>query len=103
MRIVYKEGSRRSMSETAYEVRQAVAAAIALVEGKRGFRTHSETWWDCELVITIGHNIYTTNIHLQPSAKEEKARRNGNYHNGYAWFNDGAFWANFSRQKVEII
>ncbi len=102
MRTVYKEGSRKSMSETDAEVRQAVAAAIALVEGKGGFKTPYERWWDCELVITIGHNIYTTQIHLQPTERASKARF-GMCHDSYAIFSNGAFWANVSRQKIELI
>lgn len=64
MKIIYKSYMARPLKpfgEWDWEVREAVKTAIALVEGKNGFRTHSEIWRRCNLVITVGHNIYTTN------------------------------------------
>ena len=50
----------KPFGEWDWEVREAVKTALALVEGKNGFKTHSEIWRRCNLVITVGHNIYTT-------------------------------------------
>ncbi|MDR2935932.1 MAG: hypothetical protein LBU80_01115 [Rikenellaceae bacterium] len=102
MKIVYRAGNRQSFSEMNGEAQEAVKTAVALVEGKAGFKTHSEAWWDCELVVVMGHNIYTTSITILPTAAAMK-RRGNNWHNGSAYFCNGAFWANVSRQKVEII
>ena len=57
MKIIYKEGTRKTLAESTGEVRSAVATALELVEGKHGFRTPFEIWRNCKLVITIGHNI----------------------------------------------
>ena len=92
----------KSFSEWNSEVQDAVRKASELVEGKHGFKTYSETWRDCELIITIGHNIYTTSIEIRPSEKEIKHRR-GNWHNGYAYYCNGVFWASISKIQVELI
>lgn len=102
MEVIYREGSRKTLDESDDEVRDAVAAAIKLTEDKRGFRTIHEVWRDCQLIVTIGHNIYTTNIHIIPSNTEKKRRRD-RWHNGYAYFCNGVFWANWSRIRVELI
>lgn len=68
MKIIYKEGTRKTLAESTGEVRSAVATALELVEGKHGFRTPFEIWRNCKLVITIGHNIYTTFIEIRPPA-----------------------------------
>ena len=47
MKIIYKSYMARPLKpfgEWNWEVREAVKTAIALVEGKNGFRTHSEIW-----------------------------------------------------------
>jgi hypothetical protein len=65
MKIIYKSYMARPLKpfgEWDWEVREAVKTALALVEGKNGFKTHSEIWRRCNLVITVGHNIYTTSI-----------------------------------------
>lgn len=54
MKIIYKEGTRKTLAESTGEVRSAVATALELVEGKHGFRTPFEIWRNCKLVITIG-------------------------------------------------
>ena len=105
MKIIYTGFFLRPLkprSEWAWEVREAVDKALKLVEGKHGFRTHSEIWRDCELHITIGHNIYTTSIHIQPP-EMAIIRRRANWHNGFAYYSGGAFWANISKTKVELI
>ena len=66
MKIIYKEGTRKTLAESTGEVRSAVATALELVEGKHGFRTPFEIWRNCELVITIGYNIYTTSVEIRP-------------------------------------
>lgn len=102
MKIIYKEGTHKTLAESTGEARSAVAKALELVEGKHGFRTPFEIWHNCELVITIGHNIYTTSIEIRPPEMAYIERRS-NWHNGYAYYCDGAFWGNFSRTKVELI
>ena len=84
------------------EVQDAVRDALALIEGKHGFRTPFEIWRSCELIITIGHNIYTTSIEIRPP-EVTVIKRRSNWHNGYAYFCNGSFWANISRIKVELI
>ena len=102
MKIIYKEGNRKTLAESTGEVRSAVATALELVEGKHGFRTPFEIWRNCELVITIGHNIYTTSVEIRPPSMAYIKRRS-NWHNGYAYYCNGACWGNFSRTKVELI
>lgn len=70
--------------------------------GENGFRTHSEIWRRCNLVITVGHNIYTTSIEIRPP-EQDVIRRRSNWHNGYAYYCNGVFWANMSRVKVELV
>ena len=105
MKIIYKSYMARPLKpfgEWDWEVREAVKTALALVEGKNGFRTHSEIWRRCNLVITVGHNIYTTSIEIRPP-EQDVIRRRSNWHNGYAYYCNGVFWANMSRVKVELI
>jgi len=101
MEVIFLQGSRKHISETNFEARKAIQKAMELVENKRGFRTCTETWWDCKLVITLGHNIYTTSIQIEPDAKWQ--RRWNNWHNGHAYYCNGVFWANRSGFKVELI
>ena len=56
MKIIYKSYMARpaQIGEWDWEVREAVKTALALVEGKNGFKTHSEIWRRCNLVITVG-------------------------------------------------
>lgn len=84
------------------EARDAVEKALKLVEGKTGFKTHSEIWRNCELIVTVGHNIYTTSIEIRPPEKDVIKRRS-NWHNGHAYYCNGVFWANWSRMEVELI
>lgn len=102
MKIIYKAGNRKSVEEMDCEARDAVRKALELVEGKHGFKTHFEIWRDCELIITIGHNIYNTSIQICPP-EMAKIRRRANWHNGYAYYCNGVFWASVSRTKVELI
>ena len=75
MKIIYKEGTRKTLAESTEEVRSTVATALELVEGKHGFRTPFEIWHNCKLVITIGHNIYTTSIEIHPPVMAYIKRR----------------------------
>ena len=105
MKIIYKSYMARPLKpfgEWDWEVREAVKTALALVEGKNGFRTHSEIWRRCNLVITVGHNIYTTSIEIRPP-EQDVIRRRSNWHNGYAYYCNGVFWANMSRVRVELV
>jgi hypothetical protein len=105
MKIIYKGYFGKPLaprSEWHWEVSEAVDRALSLIEGRHGFRTPSEIWRDCELHITIGHNIYTTSIHIRPP-EMAKINRRANWHNGFAYYCNGAFWANISKTKVELI
>lgn len=102
MKIIYIEGSRKSFAEMDSETRDAVTKAIELVKDKTGFKTYHETWRNCCLEVRMGHNIYTTSIHICPP---EKALMDGRrkWHNGYAYFCNGVFWASISQIEVELI
>lgn len=102
MKVIYKAGSRRTFEEMDSEAQEAVKQATALIEGKTGFKTPFEIWRNCELIINMGHNIYTTSIEIRPPEKDIIKRRS-NWHNGYAYYCNGVFWANWSRIKVELI
>ena len=102
MKIIYKEGTRKTLAESTGEVRSAVATALELVEGKHGFRTPFEIWRNCELVITIGYNIYTTSVEIRPPAMAYIKRRS-NWHNRYAYYAAGAFRGNNDNGEVELI
>ncbi len=105
MKIIYEGYMGRPLnpiSEWDWEVREAVEKAVELVEGKHGFKTPFEIWRNCELRITVGHNIYATSIEIRPP-EMAVIRRKSNWHNGYAYFCNGVFWANISRIKVELI
>ena len=84
------------------EVQNAVHNAMTLVTGKHGFRTHFEIWRNCELIITIGHDMETTSIEIRPPEGTYLKRR-ANWYNGYAFFSEGAFWANRDKSTVELI
>lgn len=102
MKIIYESGSRELFSDMDDESQDAVKKAIELIEGKTGFKTYLETWRNCNLIIRMGHNIYTTSIIICPTEKEflNKYKR---WHNGHAYFCNGKFWANWSRIEVELI
>ena len=102
MKTIYREGNRKSFSDMDSEAQDAVNKALELTENKQGFKTHHETWKNCELIITMGHNIYTSSIEIRPPEKYlwDKRRK---WHNGYAYFCNGVFWANFSDCRVELI
>ena len=102
MKIIYKEGTRKTLAESTEEVRSTVAPALELVEGKHGFRTPFEIWRNCKLVITIGHNIYTTFIEIRPPAMAYIKRRS-NWHNRYAYYAAGTFRGNNDNAEVELI
>lgn len=99
--FITREGNRKSIHEMDWEAQKAVETAVKLVEGKTGFKTSFETWRYCDLIITIGHNIYTTQIELRPP--EQEIIRKINWHNGYAYFCNGIFWANWSQINIELI
>ncbi len=107
MKVVYHEGSRKTLDEADDEVREAVAAAIKQIENKRGFKTIHEVWRECNLIITIGHNIYTTSIHIVPTDEEMKRKSKSifgkRWHNGHAYFCNSVFWSNFNKIPVELI
>ncbi len=84
------------------EVGQAVNDALRLTKGKTGFRTATEIWRGCELVITPGHDLRTTTIHIRPP-DAAKLRRRSNWRNGAAYYRNGAFWGNITNAKAELI
>ena len=98
----YKGSIVQPFPEWGIEIQDAIHDAMTLIIGKHGFKTDFEIWRNCELVITIGHNIETTSIEIRPPEGTYLKRR-ANWHNGYAYFSDGAFWANRDKSKVELI
>ena len=100
MKVIYKGHSLKEVKDS--EVLDSVKKALELVEGKNGFKTYSEKWLQCELIISIGHNIYNTSIEIRPF-EHIMLERKSKYHNGYAYFCNGAFWANLSQANVELI
>ena len=57
---------------------------------------------NCELVITIGYNIYTTSVEIRPPSMAYIKRRS-NWHNRYAYYAAGAFRGNNDNAEVELI
>jgi hypothetical protein len=105
MKIIYNGYMGREIKpfpEWDSEVQDTVQNAIMLIEGKHGFRTHFEIWRNCELIITIGHNMESTPVEIRPPAGIYFKRR-ANWYNAFAYFSDGAFWANRDKSKVELI
>ena len=66
------------------------------------FSTGILAHFSISIYITVGHNIYTTSIEIRPP-EQDVIRRRSNWHNGYAYYCNGVFWANMSRVKVELI
>lgn len=63
-------------------VQDTIHEAMNLISGKHGFRTHFEIWRNCELIITIGHNIHTTSVEIRPP-EMALIRRRANWYNSY--------------------
>ena len=101
MKVVYQAGSLSRLEDMDWEAQEAVRRAVAMVEGKTGFRTHAETWRNCQLEVTMGHNIYTTDIRIIPDARKRFGRSQDL--NGSSYYCNGAFWAAVSRTQVELI
>lgn len=102
MKVVYQAGSRNRFEDMDWEAQETVRRALAMVEGKTGFRTHrGEVWRDCQLEVTMGHNIYTTDIRIVPDVRERLGR--SQYLNDSAYYCNGTFWATVSRTQVELI
>ena len=101
MKVVYQVGSRNRFEDMDWEAQEAVRRAMAMTAGATGFRSCTEAWRDCTLVISMGHNIYTTDIRICPDEREKNRR--SNYHNGSAYYCNGAFWGSVDRFKVELI
>lgn len=105
MKIVtkgYMNSKVQPFPEWDLKVQDTIHEAMNLISGKHGFRTHFEIWRNCELIITIGHNIHTTSVEIRPP-EMALIRRRANWHNSYAYFSNGAFRANRDRTKVELI
>lgn len=100
MQIIFEHTVRLSGADA--EVRQAVNDAIRLTIGKTGFRTATEIWRRCELVVTLGHDFRTTTIRIRPPDNALWKRRS-NWRNSYADYADGTFWANNSKTEVKLI
>ena len=102
MKVVYQAGSRSRFEDMDWEAQEAVRRAVEMVEGMTGFRTHrGEVWRGCQLEVTMGHNIYTTDIRIVPDVRERLSR--SSYLNDSATYSNGAFWASVSRTQVELI
>lgn len=84
------------------EAQDTVKKAVELIEGKHGFRTDFEIWRNCELVITVGHNINTTLIEIRPP-EGTYIKRRANWYNSHACFINGVFLGNRSRAEVVLI
>ena len=84
------------------EVWKQIQDALNLIEGKHGFRTSFEIWHNCEMMITIGHNINTVSIIIQPP-ELAVIRRRSNWRNSYAYYRNGAFYGNVSNTIVKLI
>lgn len=98
----YKDSKVQPFPEWDLKVQDAIHEAINLIVGKHGFRTHFEIWRNCELIITIGNSIETTSIEIRPP-EMAFIRRRANWHNSYAYFCNGTFWANRDKTRVELI
>lgn len=98
----YKDSTVQPFPEWDIPVQDAIHEAINLVVGKHGFRTHFEIWRNCELIITIGNDMETTSIEIR-SPEGTNLKRRANWYNGYAYYSNGAFWANRDNTKVELI
>lgn len=84
------------------EVWKQIQDALNLIEGKHGFRTSFEIWHNCEMMITIGHNVNTVSIIIQPP-ELAVIRRRSNWRNSYAYYRNGAFYGNVSNTIVKLI
>jgi len=100
MQVIFEHIAR--LSGTDAEVKQAVNDALRLIEGKTGFRTETEIWRGCELVVTLGRDLSTTTIRIRPPDNALWKRR-CNWHNAYAYYAHGVFRGNVSNTKVELI
>lgn len=100
MQVIFEHIAR--LSGTDAEVRQAVNDALRLIEGKTGFRTETEIWRGCELVVTLGRDLSTTTIRIRPPDNALWKRR-CNWYNAYAYYAHGVFRGNVSNTKVELI
>ena len=100
MQVIFEHIAR--LSEADAGVRQAVNDALRLTTGKTGFRTATEIWRRCELVVTPGRDLHTTMIHIRPP-DTAKLRRRSNWRNGAAYYRNGAFWGNITNTKAELI
>lgn len=91
MEINRKAGTRNSWQEMDIEGRQAVYLAERLVEGKRGMMIGNERFNNCTLEIRYGHNIYSTQIYIADCCGLV-----------VAFYSDGYFYDNLSKQRVEL-
>ena len=100
MQVIFEHIAR--LKGTDAEVRQAVNDALRLTQNKTGFRTETEIWRGCELVVTLGHDLRTTTIRIRPPDNALWKRR-GNWRNAYAYYANGVFRGNITKKKVELI
>ena len=105
MKIIYKGYAGKEVlpfSTWHPDVQDAVKNALVLVDSKNGFKTPFEKWSKCELIVTVGHNIYTTSIEIRPVERLMLNRKRA-YWNSYAYFCEGLFFGNLTLNKVELI
>lgn len=91
MKIEYRAGSRKTFVEMDTESRKAAHEAISLVKDKKAIMAETKKT-KCHLVVSFGHNIYTTDIWLcsTPGLVE-------------AFYFDGAFYDVINKEKVALI
>ena len=86
MNIIYEADSRRLMEKADKQIQRAVGHAVQLTANKTGFRTATEIWRGCALIVTLGHDL-----------------RRSNWRNGSAYYRNGEFWGSVTNTKAELI
>lgn len=102
MNVIYEKDSRRILDKTDARTQRAVRRAIQLTEGKTGFRTATEIWRGCELVVRCDPDTATATIRIRPPCMAA-IRRRSNWRNAYAEYADGVFRGNNTNTEVELI
>ena len=102
MNIIYEADSRRLMEKADKQIQRAVGHAVQLTANKTGFRTATEIWRGCALIVTLGHDLRTATIHICPPDMAILLRRS-NWRNGSAYYRNGDFWGSVTNTKAELI
>ena len=102
MDIIYEADSRRLMEKADKKIQRAVGHAVQLTANKTGFRTATEIWRGCALIVTLGHDLRTATIHICQPDMAILLRRS-NWRNGSAYYRNGEFWGSVTNTKAELI